>query len=72
MPLKALREVRKASHGDASAHADWARPQTLAFLARLTTGLASPMSRSAMADDICSSQSTVSRGFDELREPFVL
>lgn len=67
-----LRGLTDVIHGDAFANAAWSRPQTLAFLARLTEGLATPVNQSAIADDIGSSQPTVSRRITDLREAFVL
>lgn len=59
-------------HGDAFANADWSRTQTVAFLARLTEGLASPTNHTSIAESIDSSPPTVSRRLDDLREAFIV
>jgi uncharacterized protein len=59
-------------HGDAFANADWSRTQTIAFLARLTDGLASSTNHTAIAEDIDSSPATVRRRLDDLREAFIV
>ena len=59
-------------HGDAFSTADWSRTQTIAFLARLTEGLASSTNHTAIAEDIDSSPATVSRRLGDLREAFIV
>lgn len=59
-------------HGDAFANAAWSRTQTVALLARLANGLASSTNDTAIAEDIDSSQATVRRRLDDLREAFIV
>ena len=59
-------------HRDALQQTDWSRIQTNAFLLRLAEGLGSPVNRSAVANDLLTSASTVQRRITALQEAFVL
>ena len=59
-------------HGDAFRRADWSRAQTADLLRRLAVGLCTPLNVASVANDIGSSQGTLKRRIDDLREAFVL
>lgn len=67
-----LRSLLDVIHGDAFRTSDWSRTQTIGFLRRLTEGLGSPANHSAIAEELGTSGTTVSRRVANLQEAFVV
>jgi predicted AAA+ superfamily ATPase len=67
-----LRSLLDVIHGDAFRASEWSRTQTTAFLRRLTKGLGSPANHTAIAEELGTSASTVSRRIANLQEAFVV